>query len=150
MNTSKAISVTLAVIAVAALSVGTMGFTSVSADRPVSVNVVEKDDAYVGVVACEKSNGNGNGANPMRVWVTNRYTDAFTVERIEGDRTTTPTKKIQTGKRVRINPAFGADTVTVYVNSNGFSATVTADVYAKSECPLSPNDKTNTGKNGNK
>lgn len=48
MDIYKALSLLLAVAAVSTLLVGSAGFTSVSAERPVSVGVVEDSEAYVG------------------------------------------------------------------------------------------------------
>lgn len=48
MHVSKALSILLAIAAISTVLVGSAGFSSVSADRPVSVQVTADADAYVG------------------------------------------------------------------------------------------------------
>lgn len=146
----------LLVVVVTGLSLGTSGFTAVQADRTVSVNVVDNDAAYVGVVACEKAaengNGNDNGNAPIRVWVTNRYTDSLDVLEI-ASADAARTNQVQNGgavaagERERFEPVFDApvDTVTVRVTADGFDATVTRDVSTKSACPYATATNTPNG-----
>ena len=47
-STTRALSVALAVVAAAGLIFGTGGFTAMSADRGVNVDVVDDEDAYLG------------------------------------------------------------------------------------------------------
>lgn len=47
-STTRALSVTLAVVAAAGLIFGTGGFTAMSADRGVDVNVADDENAYLG------------------------------------------------------------------------------------------------------
>lgn len=130
MNYQRAVSVLLAVTAASMLVTGSFGFTSVSADRGVSVAVVEDENAYVGVSVCETDNGNGNGANPVKVTVTNQFAEPFTVVSISGDeRSKHPNRKkgkIAPGDSETFN-VFGDKEVTVTVDG-GLDATVTAEV----------------------
>ncbi|QZX98980.1 hypothetical protein [Halobaculum rubrum] len=148
-----ALRLALLVVIVTGLSVGTTGFSAVEADRTVSVNVVENDEAYVGVVACEISNSNsGNGASPVRVWVTNRYTERLTVEEITSD------DAVRTGngqpaggdlgpgvdKRFKEQFSSSVDTVTVAVTADGLDVTVTRTVAPKAHCPSATDDDSET------
>ncbi|WP_336038246.1 hypothetical protein [Halobacterium yunchengense] len=139
MNARRAASVVLAVAAAAALATGSLGFTSASAERGVQVNVVEPEDGYVGVQACEKANGSGDGANPVRVWVTNQYTAQFTVERITtdaGDEFTPNSNRgtLDVGERESYEPLDADSELTVHV-SEGLTATVNVQVDQKGDCP---------------
>ncbi|QKY19146.1 hypothetical protein B4589_001665 [Halolamina sp. CBA1230] len=143
MNPRRTVSVLFAVLAATMLVTGSFGFTSVSADRGVSINVVDSENAYVGVSVCEKSNGNGNengnGANPVRVTVTNQFSDSFTVEKIAaGDSAHSSEKEKQFGRSIDSGDrdtfnAFGDEVVTVVV-TDGLDATVTVEVEEKSTC----------------
>lgn len=135
----------LLLVVVASLSVGTTGFSAVDADRSVSVDVVDDDEAYVGVVACAKGNDSeGSGKESVRVRVTNRYTDTLTVTAITNadvDRTdgTSDTEgTVEPGERERFEVVFADDIrqVTVDVDAQGFDASVTRQVTAKSDCPF--------------
>lgn len=151
-----ALRIALLVVLATGLSVGTTGFTAVEADRTVSVNVVENDEAYVGVVACERSQGGGTGGEPVRVWVENRYTDPLTVESVtsddaartdgDGDGVT-----VGVGDSERLEVVFDdeAPTVSVAVSADGFEATVTRPVTPKSECPYATGSGTSAGSGGN-
>ncbi|WP_435116054.1 hypothetical protein [Halolamina sp. C58] len=144
MNTHRAVSVLLAAVAATMLVTGSFGFTSVSADRGVAVNVVESEEAYVGVVACEKSNGGDNGTEPARVMVTNQFSEEFTIEDVSWD-DLKDERTLQPGDSTTFNNAF-ADTSdgTVAIEvSGGLDATVTAQVKEKSDCPekLQKNDR---------
>ncbi|SHH61780.1 hypothetical protein [Halobaculum gomorrense] len=153
--TRTAFKIALLVVLTTGLSVGTSGFSTVEAARSVNVNGVDNENAYVGVVACEKSNGNGNGASPVRVWVTNRYTDTVTVEEISNeavDRTdgSLDTATVSAGERERFETVFDVpiDTVIVRVTADGFDATVTRHVAAKSACPYATATNATTGEAG--
>ncbi|MFC7165626.1 hypothetical protein [Halospeciosus flavus] len=131
----------LAVAAVSALAVGSGGFSSVSADRIVEVNVVESQNAYVGVLACEKanatSNATKNGTNPVRITVTNRYTEAITVVAIHDDRGTTIPQKTKASLRPGESQHFSGhanESVIVDIAGDGLSANITADVRQKGRC----------------
>lgn len=50
MRFETRIGIAIVVVAVMTLVIGSAGFTSTEADRQVSVNIVEDDDAYVGLV----------------------------------------------------------------------------------------------------
>jgi len=134
MNYRRAVSVLLAVTAATMLVTGSFGFTSVSADRGVSVAVVDDENAYVSVSVCRKPSGNGkqngNGANGVKVTVTNRFSESFRVAAISGDgRTVQPSKKteIGPGDSETYPNAFGDREVTVSV-VGGLDATVTVEV----------------------
>ncbi|GAB7013194.1 hypothetical protein [Halolamina salina] len=138
MNSRRAVSVLLAAVAATMLVTGSFGFTSVSAERGVAVNVVESENAYVNVSACEKSNGNAT-SRPARVTVTNQFSGSFTIEDVSwGDLNRERT--LQPGESTTFNNAFAdaADgTVTVDV-TGGLDATVTAQVSEKADCPKNP------------
>jgi hypothetical protein len=151
MNVPRVVSIALALAAVSMLATGTLGFTSVSAERGVSVNVVESEKAYVGVTACAPTNGNGNGNSSgngngkgnaaVYVWVTNQYSSDVTVERIEGGGSEISTfdssdESISSGGEREYPFPDNASEVTVDVVGDGFDATITAEVTAphRSEC----------------
>lgn len=126
---------------VVALSAGTAGFTAVDADRSVNVQVVDDDDAYVGVDACEVANdSSGSGGEPVRVDVTNRYTDPLTVDSVasdEADRTDRidDDRTVGVGESERFTVVFDddVDAVVVEVAADGFHASITQSV--RGECP---------------
>lgn len=135
MNYRRAVSVLLAATAATMLVTGSFGFTSVSADRGVDVAVVEDENAYVSVSVCQKPHGNGNenGANPVKVTVTNQYSEAFNVTTVSGDGTDkSPASgdELSPGESVRYNNAFAETEVTVEV-TGGLDATVTSQVEGK-------------------
>lgn len=71
MNLLRSASVTLAVIAAAVLMFGTVGFGSTTADRGMSVAVVDDDNAYVGY---ETSDIEANASDEVSlVEITNRF-----------------------------------------------------------------------------
>lgn len=79
---------------IAAAVVGTGGYT-ITADRPISVAVVEDDRAAVGVIACR------NGST-VRVSVTNRIDRPVTVRLVAGDVARTTTVAAGDHRRVRL------------------------------------------------
>lgn len=137
MTPRRSVSLVLAVVATAMLVTGSAGFTSVSADRSVSVSVVDAENAYVAVDACEKSTDSGNGSNPVRVTVKNQFSEPFTVERISSDADTkepdTKNATVGPGDSATFNAAFGEEELTVSV-SGGVDATVTATIESKATC----------------
>ncbi|MGB9964502.1 hypothetical protein [Halobacterium hubeiense] len=161
MNWSRAVSIALALAAVSLLATGTLGFTSVSAERGVSVNVVDTDKAYVGVTACEPTNGNGSDANAssnngqgnadVYVTVTNRYSEPLTVEGISANtHDAAPTDRNSIGSGARETYALHVDAteVTVDVDGDGFDATVTAEVESADRSDCNPGKRTsNSGNN---
>jgi hypothetical protein len=143
MHGPRVVSIVLALAAVSMLATGTLGFTSVSAERGVSVNVVDSEDAYVGVTACAPThngsgNGNGSGAGSADVYVTvtNQYSTPVVVERIEGGGNDAnlddASRVISVGEVEQYPLQFDADEVTVEVTADGFDATVT-DAVVESE-----------------
>lgn len=157
MTIPRAVSVTLAVVAVALLATSTLGYSSASMDRGVQVDVVDAEDAYVNATACEKPQGNNseNGANPVRVTVTNQHTDSFTVESITWSDDAHPTKtelepgdEVGPGETVTYNNAFGTDQVTIEVSGN-FHATVTVDVEQCDHPNNAGNASNGSGSNAN-
>lgn len=134
----------LLVVLAVGVSVGTTGFSAVDADRSVAVNVVDDDEAYVGVVACERPNGNETGAD-VRLWVENRNSAQFTVETVtsaDANRQDNSgiDEPVPVGDRERIDVTFDDDVeaVTVEVDGTGVDATISRDVTAKDDCPYSP------------
>lgn len=130
------------------ISVGTGGFSTVGADRPVTVNVVDNDEAYVGVVACEKSNSKGTA---VRLWVANRYSAPVTVESVasaDSDRQDAAGTDgtVAVGDRERFEVVFEDDpeTVTVAVDGDGFDVSVTREVTTKAACPYSTANQSTT------
>lgn len=157
MTIPRAISVTLALVAVAMLATSTLGYTSASVDRGVQVNVVEAEDAYVNVSVCERgqANGQGNGANPVKVVVTNQHVGSFTVESITWSDDAHPQKEglepedvVNPGSSVTYNNAFGTDEVTVAV-SGSLDAEVTVDVETCGSDYASGSNSSNNGSDSN-
>jgi hypothetical protein len=154
MNLPRAVSVTLAVAAAAMLATGSLGFSSVSAERGVQVNVVDAEEAYVGVVACEKpsSNNQGEGANPVRVWVTNQYSGQFTVTAVTSDTGYSVTgqvpEQLAPGDSERFESLNADSEVTVTV-TGGLDAVVTVDVYSTATCPRSVSKGSDNSGEGN-
>ncbi|MCG1004318.1 MULTISPECIES: hypothetical protein [Halobacterium] len=148
MNYRRAVSVLLAVSAATMLATGSLGFTSVSADRGVSVNVVDSEDAYVNATACR----NGGA---VKVTVTNQYSDTFTVERITSGADELPggkvSKQIIPGNSERFPVSQAGEKVTVHVTGK-LTAAVTVTVQERSECPDWgwPGNGPNNDKKGNR
>jgi hypothetical protein len=139
------------VVAVSALALGSAGFSSVSADRSVSVSVVDNENAYVGVAACElgaggtgnanKAKQSGGSASQVRLWVGNNFSSAFTVTQISGDGIDSQPKEkeeLDPGELTRFGPFDDVDSMVVSVEGEdgSFSAEVTIDVVSKDACPF--------------
>lgn len=136
MTPRRSVSLLLAVAATTMLVTGTFGFTSVSADRNVSISVVESDDAYVDVSVCANptSQANASSANPVDVTVSNQFSEAFTVESVEWGAEAHPNRTVirprvdlEPGESTTFENTFGTESVTVTV-SGGLEATVTVEV----------------------
>ncbi|WP_188879431.1 hypothetical protein [Halarchaeum nitratireducens] len=113
------------------MTVGSMGFSSVSASRDVSVSVADSEDAYIGVEACETPNNNssGNGSIPAKVFVTNQYTDSVDVT-VSGK-----SRIVAVGGQRHFNlKAQEGDTVTVHASGDGIDATIHATVGETNDC----------------
>jgi hypothetical protein len=150
MSSTKLLSVLLAVVAVSALALGSAGFSSVSADRSVSVSVVDNENAYVGVAACElgadggtesknETNQSGGSASQVRLWVGTNFSSAFTVTQISGDGIDRkPDVELEPGELKRLGPFDDVDSMVVSVEAEdgSFSAEVTVDVVSKDACPF--------------
>ncbi|MFW6003313.1 MAG: hypothetical protein ACOCPT_02720 [Halanaeroarchaeum sp.] len=81
MNGRKALSLALAGIAVVTLAFGTGAFTSVSAERGVSVSVADDDSAYVGYESSDVTVSDGD--NVELVTVTNRFQGDLNVTSVD-------------------------------------------------------------------
>ncbi|CQH61778.1 uncharacterized protein HHUB_3544 [Halobacterium hubeiense] len=150
MNGSRVASIVLALAAVSVLATGTLGFTSVSAERGVSVSVVDSESAYVGVTACapthsenETGNGSGAGSADVYVTVTNQYSTPVVVEGIEGDGGNDgdlddSSRVIPVGETKKYSLQFEAREVTVDATADAFDATVTATVVEKRRHDCNP------------
>lgn len=132
-------------VVVVGLLVGSSGFTTVDAQRAVSV-VVSEDEPLVGVTACEKNRDRpGSGSEPVRVRVSNALSEAVSVtgitsgdapRRDESDRDRT----VGPGDRERIEVVFSGDVATVRVTVDGATTdvTVTRPVASAEACPFGP------------
>lgn len=137
MNRSRAVSVALALAAAAMLATGSLGYTSVSADRGVQIEVVDHENAYVNATACEVSRGNGQEPTPVRVWVTNQYSGEFAVERIASGTDELSKAEVlatlEPGESERFESLKADGEVTVHVTGS-LNAAVTVDVAGKDAC----------------
>jgi len=88
MNRRTLLVLCSAVVAVVALTTGTSGFSSATADRSLEVSVADDADALLGVE--RTTSGTANGTTTLTVTVTNRFADtAFEdVEVTVGNRST--------------------------------------------------------------
>ena len=135
MSHRRALSVLLAAAAAAMLVTGSFGFTSVSAERGVSVAVVDSENAYVNATACEKSKGKGAGSQGAKVTVTNQFSSEFTVDEIRWNESAQsgnndrldPDEPLSPGESKTFNNAFADGELTVVV-SDGLDATVSIPV----------------------
>lgn len=156
MNLQRAVSVTLAVAAAAMLATSSLGYTSVSAERGVQIEVVDTENAYVNAIACSTNNGNGNGngnGNPVKVHVTNQYSDEFTVEQITSDTDDEIAaghvpESLSPGESHVFQSLQANDEVTITV-TGGLDAAVTVDVKDKQDCPFGPGSSNGNGQNAN-
>lgn len=158
MNTRRAVSIALAVAAAAMLATSSLGFSSVSAERGVQVNVVDAEDAYVNATVCRVDNGS---ANKVRVQVTNQYSSQFTVDTITTDRgrelpAGQQSVELSVGESETFDGRLKAnDEVTVHVSGN-LTATVRVEIGSP-HCPIkgtsgsegSGNDHGSNGTKGN-
>lgn len=137
MNTRRAVSIALAVAAAAMLATGSLGFSSVSAERGVQVNVVDTEDAFVNATVCRVDNGNGD---KVRVQVTNQYSSQFTVDTI----TTDLGRELPPGQRsVELSPGesetfqgkLKANNEVTVVVSGKLTATVKVEIGSPN-CPI--------------
>jgi len=138
MNRRRALALTLAVAAVGAMTVGSMGFSSVSANRDVTVSVVNNRNAYLGVGACERSTSNAT-APLARVTVSDRYNGPITVAAIGDENGTHPITTDARHIRVGGSSSFDAtaragDTVTVHVTGDGIKAVIDVTVEESGKC----------------
>lgn len=146
MTSLKLLSVVLALAAATALTVGSVGFSSATADRGVSVNVVEDEEATVNVEACYTSaNPNQGNRTPVTVQVTNRFPTALTVERVDGESPPPGKATVSPGGRTTftVTPETAVSEVTVdLVSDGGTQVTITRTVVEKADCPFEPADGT--------
>jgi len=82
MNTLRTLSLTLAAIAALSLAFGTVGFTSASLERGVSVDVVSDDQAFIGYETTAKS-GVSEGDTIELVEIENRLGQEITVDEVQ-------------------------------------------------------------------
>ncbi|WP_257298012.1 hypothetical protein [Haloarchaeobius sp. FL176] len=155
MTNLKLLSVALAVAAAAALVTGSAGFSSVTADRGVSISVVKDDEALVNVEACDTSaNPNQGTQTPVKVRVTNQLSTDLTVEGVNGEAVPPGQATVPPGGAVIFNQAYDSpvSAVTVELESEGGTGvTLTRSVVEKSSCPFQAgnggNDGTGAGPN---
>jgi hypothetical protein len=144
MNGRRAASLLLACLAVSVLVFGSGGFSSVTAERSLSVAVVDTDEAYVGVDATQRGQ-----SGTLTVTVTNRFVEPLTVERlvVDGSRERPPdgnaTVRVGQQRTYSVKTA-GADTVQVRVTAEGFEATVTVPVETTSSETATPTESGGT------
>lgn len=81
MRTTRAFALTLVVLAAAGLLVSSVGFTSVAAERGVSVSVVDDDSAYIGYDSGDMTVADGDRVE--LVTVTNRLYGQVTVTDVD-------------------------------------------------------------------
>jgi uncharacterized repeat protein (TIGR01451 family) len=147
MTNLKLLSVVLAVAAAAALVTGSAGFSSVTADRGVSVSVVEDDQALVNVEACYTANSSNPGnQTPVTVRVTNQLPTDLTVESVNSEDVPNGQQTVAPGGQVTFNQAYDSPVseVTVELESEGGTGiTLTRTVVEKTNCPFQ------AGNNGN-
>lgn len=75
----------LALIVGLTLVLSTSGVSAMEADRSLTVRVVDTEDAYVGVVACQhQESGAENSGNPVTVQLTNRLSEPLDGARVTG------------------------------------------------------------------
>ncbi|WP_256297252.1 hypothetical protein [Haloarchaeobius salinus] len=149
MTRLKLLSAVLAVAAAAALVTGSAGFSSVTAERGVSVSVVEDDQALVNVEACYTSaNPNQGTQTPVTVRVTNQLPSALTVEHVNDVDVTDGQETVAPGGQVMFNQPYDSpvSAVTVELESEGGTGvTLTRTVVEKSNCPFQAGNGENGG-----
>ncbi|MFC4408603.1 hypothetical protein [Haloarchaeobius iranensis] len=152
MTRLKLLSAVLAVAAAAALVTGSAGFSSVSAERGVSVTVVEDDQALVNVEACYTSaSPNQGNQSPVKVRVTNQLPTALTIEHVNGESVPPGRETVAPGGQVVVNQAYDSpmSEVTVELESDGGTGvTLTRTVVQKSNCPFRAGNGGNESNDG--
>lgn len=149
-----------ALLAATSVSAGTVGFSAVSADRDVSVAVVEDEQAYVDVEVCEASDDSetetedgesddGDDGDDVLVRVSNQYTNDLHVsiasdDSIAADADEGPTVSVGTQEQFEVEFDDRPETVTVDVMASDFEASITRSVTTTAECDFltdPPNDE---------
>lgn len=141
MNTQRAVSVAFAVAAAVMLATSSLGYSAVNAERGVRVEVVESEDAYVGVTVCRPGDSGGGSSDPVHVRVVNQYSDSFTVVDVTSDAGDSlppgqQHERLDPGDSETFEPLRADDEVTVHV-AGSVTATVNASVGSPN-CPLQP------------
>jgi hypothetical protein len=140
MKSLRIIALFLACTAVLLLAFGGSGFQSVTAEREVSMHVVDDESAFVGVVACRNSNEkSANGATVVKIRVRNQYATTFDVTEVEnqvGSKSLSPgkTRGIEPGETTTFNVVLDdsdTQTVSLHVSNDDFSAVVESDIYSR-------------------
>lgn len=83
MNTLRTAGLGLAIVASLLLVSGTLGFTSTTADRGVSVNVANDENAFVGYESEDKTDVNPNTSQISVISVENRFEQSINVTDVE-------------------------------------------------------------------
>ena len=106
-STARALSVALAVVAAAGLIFGTGGFTAMSADRGVNVNVAGDDDAYLGYeLTTETTTGNNSSTVTAEATYRNGFDGDLTLEVtvvVDGNEVDTETRTLDPGSETVIS-----------------------------------------------
>ena len=137
---------------VTGLGVATTGAPTTLADRSIDVTVSD-DDGLVGVTACQKSRTT-QGSSPVRVAVSNRFTDPLAVVSItstDAARTDNrPSKVVEPGEQRTFEVVFdgAVDTVAVDFSGAEFTSSVVRSVQPKRQCPFGQPDESGESEPG--
>lgn len=149
MNLLRGLALVLAFAAATMLVFGSVGFTSVAADRGVAVSVVEDDSAYVGMSVCDVPKNESDG-HPVEVSIQNLFGVELTINEIEGRlaKGKEPPEVVNPGHEEEFTTlvANSTDEVTLHANTTSATVEVTREIRGKnaSVCDSNGNSSGNT------
>lgn len=125
MNLLRGLALVLAFAAATMLVFGSLGFSSVAADRGVAVSVVEDDSAYVGMTVCDRPATNSSG-HPVEVSIQNLFGVDLEIDEIDGtiNKIPKPYRSIPSGTEASFTMRVANDTDEVTLHAHTTSATV--------------------------
>lgn len=149
MTLLRGLTLVFAFAAATMLVFGSVGFTSVAADRGVAVSVVEDDSAYVGMTVCDKPATDSDG-HPVEVSIQNLFGVELTIDEVEEalDEGPDPPNSVGPGTEATftVRVANGTDEVTLHAHTTSATVEVTREIQDRSapDCETSGTDSTNS------
>lgn len=130
MNLLRGLALVLAFAAATMLVFGSLGFSSVAADRGVAVSVVEDDSAYVGLAVCDRPTTNSSG-HPVEVNIQNLFGVELAIDGIDGTLDDPePPDSVAPGTEAdfTMRVANGTEGVTLHAHTTSATVEVTREI----------------------